>query len=617
MTPVRRLTMDKDAKLAQRSVPEWANKTRATRLVYKGIRMLKNQGLAKTAFATKYVITRSFKMRKLIKAFYLTKEQRLEQESRVFEYAPKISIIVPLYNTPAQFLRELIKSVEDQPYKNWELCFADGSTDPESETEHICKEYAAYDNRIVYKKLDANYGISGNTNAAIEISTGDYIALLDHDDLLAQSALYDVVDAINATGADFLYSDEAVFDSKPRDCTSFHLKPCFSPDYLRCCNYICHLSVIKKTLVDEVGMYDHAFDGSQDYDFTLRVTEKAKKIHHITKPIYYWRVHAGSVALDISVKPYAYEAAKRAVEAHLDRVGLKGTVEYSVAIPMLRVKYDIIGDPLVSIVIPTCDHADVLKRCLDSIFEKATYKNYEIILVENNSKDPATFEYYKSLEGDERVKVVVWDGPFNFSAINNYGVKFASGEHILFLNNDIELITPELIEEMLMYTQRPDVGAAGAKLLYPNGLVQHGGIAMGVCGSAANLCPLFERDYQGYMSRLAVVSNMSACTAACLMVKKSAFDEVGGYEEALAVSFNDVDLCLKLRDKGYLVVFTPLAEAYHHESLSRGSDERGEKKARMEREKELLRSRWPEYYEEEGDPYYNKNFGKNSISYDA
>ncbi|MBQ6148750.1 MAG: glycosyltransferase family 2 protein [Oscillospiraceae bacterium] len=600
-----------------KAVPDWANKTVVSKYLYKTVRMLKNEGLSQTLFAVRYVTGRYFKLKKIKKEFYLTDELRKEQESKVFSFMPLISVIVPVYNTDSTLLTEMIQSVLDQSYQKWELCLADGSDDQHDYVGGICQRYASQDARIKYSKLEKNLGISGNTNAAILMSNGDYIALLDNDDLLAQGALYEVALAINETGADFLYSDEATFNVKPSDSDSMHFKPDYSPDYLRALNYICHLSVIERKLADRVGLYDPAYDGSQDYDFTLRVTENAKKIHHISKPLYYWRIHAGSVADDISAKPYAYEAAKRAVESHLERIGLKGKVEYSRAVPAMRVIYQIEAHPLVSIIIPTCDHSDLLKQCIDSIFSLSTYDNYELIICENNSKDPETFRYYDSIKNDPRVHIVTYEGGFNFSRINNFARRYASGEHLLFLNNDIKIITPQWIEEMLMFTQRNDVGACGIKLLYPDDTVQHGGIAMGICGCAANLCPLYPREHEGYMSRLAVASDMSACTAACLMVKANSFDEVGGFDEELAVSFNDVDLCLKLRDKGLLVVFNPVAEAYHYESRSRGYDKSGEKKKRMEREKQLLAQKWPSYYEEGGDPYYNRNFGKNSISYDA
>ncbi len=605
--------MDKGSK----PVPAWANKNQALKLIYKAIRMLRDEGLSQTAFAARYVTKRYFLLRKLKRDFHLSEEMRAQQRGTVFATMPKISVIVPLYNTPIPFLRELIESVQRQTYANWQLCLADGSDSAHADVGEACAALAAQDARVFYQKLVENLGISGNTNAAIARADGDYIALLDHDDLLADGALFEVAKAINETGADFLYTDEALFLHKPRDSRSMHFKPAFSPDFLRACNYICHLSVIKRTLADEAGLYDPAYDGSQDYDFTLRVTEHAKKIHHIALPLYFWRTHAGSVADDISAKPYAYEAARRAVQSHIDRIGLRGDVVYSKAIPMMRVIYEIAGNPLVSIIIPSCDHRADLEKCVNSILEKSTYQNYEIIVCENNSAEPETFAYYQSLAADARVKVITWEREFNFSAINNFARRAANGEHLIFLNNDIEIITPSWIEEMIMFTQREDVGACGIKLLYPDNTVQHGGIAVGIGGSAANLCPLFPREHAGYLSRLAVASNMSACTAACLAVKASAFDAVGGFDEGLAVAFNDVDLCLKLRDKGYLIVFNPVAEAYHYESRSRGSDRKGTKKERMEREKAILREKWPQYYGKGSDPYYNPNFGQNAVSYDA
>ena len=600
-----------------KAVPDWAGKTVITKYLYKTIRMLKNEGLSQTLFAARYVTGRYFKLKAIKKEFYLSRDMRTQQENKVFPYMPLISIIVPVYNTDVRLLKEMIESVIAQSYKEWELCLADGSDSEHDYVGQIIADYASDDKRIKYLKLEKNLGISGNTNASIGMSSGDYIALLDNDDLLSQGALYEVVNAINETNADFLYSDEATFNIKPSDSDSMHFKPDFSPDYLRALNYICHLSVIKKSLALGVGLYDPNYDGSQDYDFTFRVTEKANRIYHISKPLYYWRIHAGSVADDISAKPYAYDAAKRAVESHLKRVGLSGKVVYSRAVPAMRVIYDIQNDPLVSIIIPTCDHVDLLKQCLDSIIQLSTYNNYEIVICENNSKDPKTFEYYDSIRNNDKIKIIKFEGAFNFSRINNFARQYAQGEHLLFLNNDVKIITPDWIEEMLMFTQRQDVGACGIKLLYPDDTVQHGGIAMGICGCAANLCPLYPREHEGYMSRLAVASNMSACTAACLMVTASDFDEVGGFDEELAVSFNDVDFCLKLRKIGRLIVFNPVAEAYHFESRSRGYDKKGEKKKRMDNEKEILFHKWPDYYKEGGDPYYNRNFGKNSISYDA
>ena len=598
-------------------IPPWAQKNTLFNLIFKTFRMLRNEGLKQTLFAVRYVIRRRRQMRPVKERMKMTAKKRALQQAYVFENPVKISVIVPLFNTPARFLDELIQSLKLQTYSNWQLCFADGSDKEHGYVTSRCLEAAANDPRIVYKNLEKNYGIAGNRSEAVKISDGEYICFVDHDDLLAERALFEVVKAINETDADLLYSDEVVYSGRKKMINSMHLKPDFSPDYLRSCNYICHLTVIKKELTDKIGLYDSRYEGSEDYDFILRAAENAKRIYHIDEPIYYWRAHEDSVAGDISAKPYAWDSAKLAVEAHIKRVGLEGEVIFSKASPMLHVNYKIIDDPKISIIIPTSDHKDVLKKCMDSIFGKTEYKNYEIILVENNSKQRETFEYYKELEGLRNVKIVYWEGDFNFSAINNYAVPFANGEHLLFLNNDIEVITRDWLRQMVMFTQRDDVGAVGAKLLYPDDKVQHGGIAVGVAGSAANLCPLFPREYEGYMSRLAVVSNMSAVTGACMMVKRGAFEKVGGFDENLAISFNDVDLCLKISKAGYYIVFNPVVEMYHYESRSRGSDAKGEKRKRMEREKEILKAKWPEYFGEKGDPFYNKNFGKQSISYDT
>lgn len=601
----------------KKSIPSWANKNILFNLVFKTFRMLKDEGFRQTMFAIKYVIRRRWQMRSIKKNMKMTRKKRELQENTVFNAMPKIGVIVPLYNTPMSFLKELTDSLFSQTYHNWQLCLADGSEIGHEEIERYCSELSKKDKRVVYKKLDSNYGIAGNRSEAAKMSDSEYICFLDHDDLLAERALFEVVKAIDETDADFLYSDEIIYMGKRNMVNSLHLKPDFSPDYLRCCNYICHLTVIKKTLVDVIGLYDKRYEGSEDYDFVLRATEKAKKIHHIDEPIYYWRVHEDSVASDISAKPYAWDSAKRAVEAHLERIGLKGTVIYSRSVPMLHVNYEIGSEQPVSIIIPTSDHMEDLKKCINSILSKTTYTDYEIIVVENNSKEGETFKYYQELEKQENIKVVVWEHEFNFSKINNYGVTFAKGKHYLFLNNDIEIISADWIEQMVMFTARDDVGAVGIKLLYGNDTVQHGGIAVGVAGSAANLCQLFPRSYEGYMSRLSVVSNMSAVTAACMMIKKEAFESVGGFDEILAVSFNDVDICLKIRDKGYYIVFNPVAEAYHYESLSRGYDTRGKKRTRMENEKSILVERWQKYFDIKGDPFYNKNFGKQSVSYDS
>lgn len=547
------------------------------------------------------------KLQEIANRYYISEADRKKQEKQSFPRNIKFSVLVPLYNTSDKFLREMIESVQNQTYFNWELCLADGSDDEHTEVGSTVSEYVKKDARIKYKKLEKNLGISENTNACIEMATGDYIALFDHDDLLHPSALYEVMCAICEQDADYVYTDEITFSNEPSDGSNPHFKPDYSPDTLRSYNYICHFSVFSRELLDKVGYFNSEFDGSQDYDLILRLTEKAKKVVHIPKTLYYWRAHQNSVAQDIGAKPYTLDAAKRALSAHLERLGLKGEVTDSVMPTTYRIKYEIENNPLVSILIPNYNHIDELKVCLDSIREKSTYGNYEIIIIENNS-DEETFKYYDSLKSDERIKVVVYhpEGGFNYSAINNFGAKYAKGDYLLLLNNDIEILTPSWIEEMLMFCQRKDVGAVGAKLYYPDDTIQHAGVIIGLGGVAGHSHKYFPREHCGYAYRLTIAQNMSCCTAACLLVKKSVFDEVGGFDEKFAVAFNDVDLCMKIRDKDYLIVFTPYAEMYHYESKSRGNEDTPEKIARFNGEIRRFKSKWSKQLLA-GDPYYNVN----------
>ncbi|MGI5959258.1 MAG: glycosyltransferase family 2 protein [Massiliimalia sp.] len=533
----------------------------------------------------------------------------VQQIETKFQRDVKFSILVPLYNTPDQFLHEMIDSVINQTYRNWELCLADASDEEHGKVGEICQEYAKKDSRIRYQKLKENGGISRNTNAAIEMATGDYISLLDHDDILHPSALYENMLAITQQGADFMYTDELTFVSNIYDVTIIHLKPDFAIDNLRSNNYICHFSTFSRKLLDEAGWFNPECDGSQDYDIILRLTEKAQKIVHIPKIMYYWRSSANSVASDISAKPYCITAAKKALSEHLNRVGLKGKVSLIDKMPSFyRIKYELDSTPLVSIVIPTKDHIDDLDKCLRSILERTTYPNYEIIVVENNSVKPATFHYYDSIQKEyEQVKVVQWEKGFNYSAINNFGLQFAKGDYFLFLNNDVEILTPDWIQEMMMYAQRPDVGAVGAKLYYPDNTVQHAGIGVGLLTLAGHLHRNFDRQSPGYMGRLIYAQNVSAVTAACVLMRRSVYEEVGGFDEALKVAFNDVDLCLKIRKAGYLIVFTPYAELYHYESKSRGDDMSPEHYQRFASEVKLFQERWKDILKN-GDPYLNPNF---------
>lgn len=540
-----------------------------------------------------------------------------EERETVFDRMIKISILVPLYNTPEPFLRDMITSVLNQTYQNWELCLADGSDAEHGEVGRICREYLEKDSRIVYQKLLKNEGISGNTNECLKLATGEYIGLFDHDDILHPSTLYEYVKAVNEQDADYIYCDETTFKNGDiNKMLTMHFKPDYAVDNLRANNYICHFSVFAKRLLEGEELFRSRFDGSQDHDMILRMTDRAKHIVHIPKLLYYWRCHEGSVASGIDAKPYVVAAAKGAVADHLRRHGfthfqITSTRAFET---IFKIRYEIIGDPMISIVIPNKDHAADLKRCITSILEKSTYENYEIVIVENGSEKKEIFEYYTSLKEYDNIRVVTYEKPenqngFNYSAVNNFGVKQTKGEYILLLNNDTEVITVNWMEELLMYAQREDVGAAGAKLYYGNKTIQHAGVVLqlGAHRTAGHSHYGQSRENLGYMGRLCYAQNVSAVTGACLLVKKSLFEEVGGLDESFAISLNDVDFCLKLREKGLLNVFTPFAELYHYESVSRGLDDSGEKAERYNRESAHFREKWKTVLEK-GDPYYNPNF---------
>lgn len=543
-------------------------------------------------------------------------ERRKQEREAHFKRMVKISILVPLYNTPETFLREMIESVTSQTYENWELCLADGSDREHGFVGDICKEYQKADSRgrIVYEKLSQNNGIAGNTNECLKLATGEYIGLFDHDDILHPSALYEYVKAINEQDADYIYCDETTFKSGDiNHMLTMHFKPDYAVDNLRANNYICHFSVFARELLDGTELFRSRFDGSQDHDMILRLTDRAKHVVHVPRLLYYWRSHAGSVASGIDAKPYVVEAARGAVADHLKRHGfthfqITSTRAFET---IFKIRYQILGDPRISIVIANKDHTEDLRRCISSILEKSTYDNYEIVIVENHSETKEIFTYYEELKAFENIKIVTYElqGSFNYSAVNNYGVSKSSGDYILLLNNDTQVITVNWMEELLMYAQREDVGAVGGKLYYGNKTIQHAGVVLGLGAhrTAGHSHYGQHRENLGYMGRLCYAQNVSAVTGACLLMKKSLFEQVGGLEERFAISLNDVDLCLKLREEGYLNVFTPFAELYHYESISRGLDDTGEKALRYQEESTRFREKWKKVLEK-GDPYYNPNF---------
>lgn len=545
-------------------------------------------------------------------ASFPTAEERKKQEETVFERMVKISVLVPLWNTPQDFLHEMIDSLQWQTYRNWELCLADGSDAEHAYVGDICREYAAKDSRIVYHKLEKNEGIAGNTNECCRLATGEYIGLFDHDDILHPCALYEYAKAINEKNADYVYCDEATFKNGDiNKMITMHFKPDYAIDNLRANNYICHFSVFSRKLLDGDELFRTKFDGSQDHDMILRLTDRAECIVHVPKLLYYWRSHAGSVASNINAKPYAIESARGAVSDHLRKHGFDHfTITSTRAFETIfKITYEIIGEPKISIVIANKDHVEDLRRCVSSIFEKSTWENYEIVIVENNSETKEIFAYYDELRNNPRIRIVTFAGAFNYSKVNNLGVKEAAGDYVLLLNNDTQVITVNWMEELLMYAQRPDVGAVGGKLYYADKTIQHAGVVIGLGAhrTAGHVHYRQKRENLGYMGRLCYAQNMTAVTGACLMVKKSVYEEVGGLDESFAISLNDVDFCLKLRRAGYLNVFTPFAELYHFESVSRGLDDQGEKAQRYNEESARFREKWKAELEA-GDPYFNPNF---------
>ena len=543
--------------------------------------------------------------RRWIKKYEPTAADLARQREHRFARSPKVSVVVPVYNPPAAFLEAMIASVREQTYSNWELCLADGaSTEPH--VRPILERAAASDPRIKVTFLPANGGIVGNSNAALALATGEYVALLDHDDALAPFALFEVVSAVNAQpDADFLYSDEDKLDTHGERVEP-NFKPDWSPETLRSRNYVCHLTVLARSLVERVGGFREGFDGSQDYDLVLRASEVARRIVHVPHVLYHWRMHPQSTAFAKASKNYAYEAGKRAVAEHLARLGVDASVHDGPILGTYQIVYHLRTQPLVSVIVPNQDQVALLARCVESL-AKASYANYELLIVENGSRLPETHAYYRELQKQPHVRVLEWTRPFNYAAVNNFAAAEAKGELLLFLNNDTEAINPDWLESMVKLAVQPGVGAVGAKLYYADDTIQHAGIVVGMGGVAGHSHLFYPRHAAGYMQRLRFTQNVAAVTGACLLMPRAVFRQVGGWDEGFVLAFNDVDLCLSVLKAGCRVVWTPDAELYHLESKTRGYEDTAEKQARFRREYDLFHLKWGEFLRA-GDPYYSPHF---------
>ena len=584
-------------------------------------------------------------------------EDELEkQKTTKFTYAPKISVVVPMYNTDEKFFQDLIESLNNQTYANWELCLADGSP---KKNENLEKYYEK-NKKIKYNFLGKNEGISENTNEAIKMATGDYVGFLDHDDILSEEALFQVVKVINQDlKTDFIYTDEDKIDENYERFEPY-FKPDYSPETLECNNYITHFVVVKKEIIEKIGKLNSEFNGAQDFDFVLRATKVANKITHISKVLYHWRVHKNSTAYIADTKNYAFEAGKKVIEADLKREGKSATVEFGQEVPgIYKIKYEVIGNPKVSILIPNKDNIKLLKKCITSILKFTTYENYEINIIENNSEKKETFKYYEELVKNSKIKILnfnkhtVFDingekslenktlnkgleknnieknienietkenelqkvSEFNYSALINFGVKNVDGEFVLQLNNDTKLITKDWLELFIGYAQNSEIGAVGARLYYEDKTIQHAGIIVGVSEIAGNALVNLPYGKHAYFGREAATRNVLAVTGACLFARRSLYYEVGFMDEKeFKVAFNDVDFCLKLYENGYRNVYNPYIELIHYESKSRGYEISEEKEERFEKEANNFKRKWSKYIKY--DPYYNKNLSRKTVNYD-
>ena len=528
------------------------------------------------------------------------------EEIKAFTYKPKVSIVMPVYNVEEQWLRACVESVRNQYYENWELCIADDNSS-EAHIKPLLEEFKMLDSRIKVVYREENGHISEASNSALAIATGEFVGLLDNDDTLADFALYEVVKLLNQhPQADLIYSDEDKLSEDNKRSQPF-FKTDWAPDILLATNYICHFGVYRKNIIDEIGGFRKGYEGAQDYDLVLRFTEKTDQIFHIQKILYHWRMISNSTAVNPDSKGYAFEAGLKSLEDALERRGIKGTVSHGAFPGVYNIEYEIVNNGLVSVIIPTRDNAADLKACIDSIYEKTIYENFEIIVADNGSEKEETFklfEYYTKKYQDQ-FKVVRIDMPFNFSKINNLAVQESKGEYLLFLNNDITVITKGWMKRMVSYAQQQHVGAVGAKLYYPDNTIQHAGVLLGMGGVAGHGHVGYPRGDYGYFGKLVTTNNYSSVTAACMMVKREDFDRVNGFEEKLTVAFNDVDFCLKLYEAGKYNVWLHNVELYHYESKSRGAEDTYSKYKRFNSEIKYMKDHWLKYIK--NDPYYNRN----------
>lgn len=577
----------------------------------KGMRFLQRHGFKEFCTRTIQVLAQKSASlgdyQKYRQAVAPTEEELLRQRQQTWDQKPLFSIVVPLYKTPVRYLEQLVESVIAQTYENWQLCLSDGSGFPSPLKDYLDK-LEKREQRVKIVRHSVSLQISDNTNAAIQASDGDFIVFADHDDLLSENALYECACVLrDHPQTELIYSDEDKVSINGKRYFEPHFKSDYNPDLLCSMNYFCHLVVASRPLLERTGFLNGEFDGAQDYDFVLRCTEHTKNIHHIPKVLYHWRAHEDSTAENPESKRYAFEAGRRAIEAHYARRNLPAKVEMGEHPGLYRTYWQWKEQPLISILIPNKDHVKDLDQCIKSIEEKSVYHNYEFIIIENNSELPETFAYYKRLEAEhQKAHVIYWEGSFNYSAINNFGAEHANGEYLLLLNNDTEMINPDCLWQLLGYCMREDVGAVGARLYYEDDTIQHAGVVIGFGGIAGHTFIGFDRQANGYFSRIICAQDYSAVTAACMMTKKSVYQQVGGLTEELAVAFNDIDYCMKVRQAGKLVVYNPYAQLYHYESKSRGLEDSPKKQERYYKEMKYFVTKWKAFMDK-GDPYYNPN----------